>query len=93
MYQRCVSKLCEGPMINSSAKSLKLAKAKEQAKPISSINAISISRLPAHLEHLTNAGLLEASGTLYKTTQRGAEALGHIVALRMLLGPATSSED
>ena len=47
----------------------------------------------SHLEHLTNAGLLEASGTLYKTTQKGAEALGHIVALRMLLGPATSSED
>jgi len=47
----------------------------------------------SHLEHLTNAGLLEASGTSYRTTQKGAEALGHIVALRTLLGPATSSED
>ena len=46
-----------------------------------------------YLEHLINAGLLEASGTSYKTTQKGMEALGHIVALRTLLGPATSSED
>jgi predicted transcriptional regulator len=45
------------------------------------------------IENLINAGLLEASGTSYKTTQKGMEALGHIVALRTLLGPATSSED
>jgi predicted transcriptional regulator len=43
----------------------------------------------SHLEHLINAGLLEASRTSYRTTPKGIEALGHIVALRMLLGPAT----
>jgi predicted transcriptional regulator len=47
----------------------------------------------SHLEHLIKAGLLEASGTSYKTTPRGMEALGHIIALRTLLGSATSSED
>ena len=46
-----------------------------------------------HLEHLIDAGLLEASGTSYRTTQKGMEALDHINALRTLLGPATSSED
>jgi predicted transcriptional regulator len=46
-----------------------------------------------HLEHLINAGLLETSGTSYKTTQKGMEALEHINALRMLLGQATSPVD
>jgi predicted transcriptional regulator len=46
-----------------------------------------------HLEHLINAGLLETSGTSYKTTQKGMDALEHINALRTLLGPTTSSED
>ena len=46
-----------------------------------------------HLERLTNAGLLEASGTSYRTTQKGMETLEHIIALRALLGLATSSED
>ena len=45
------------------------------------------------IENLIDANLLQASGTSYRTTQRGMEALGHIVALRTLLGPATSSED
>jgi predicted transcriptional regulator len=45
----------------------------------------------SHLDQLIKAGLLEASGTSYKTTPKGMEALGHIVALRTLLGPATSS--
>ena len=39
-----------------------------------------------HLEHLINAGLLEASGNSYKTTSKGMEALAHIKALRELLG-------
>ena len=47
----------------------------------------------SHLDHLINAGLLEASGTSYKTTQKGMEALGHIIALRTLLGPATGEEN
>jgi predicted transcriptional regulator len=47
----------------------------------------------SYLENLIDAGLLEASGTSYKTTPKGMEALGHIIALRTLLGPATSSED
>jgi predicted transcriptional regulator len=47
----------------------------------------------SHLDQLIKAGLLEASGTSYKTTPKGMEALGHIVALRTLLGLATSSED
>jgi predicted transcriptional regulator len=47
----------------------------------------------SHLGSLIKAGLLEASGTSYKTTPKGMEALGHIVALRTLLGPATGEEN
>jgi predicted transcriptional regulator len=45
------------------------------------------------IEDLIKAGLLEASGTSYKTTQKGMDALEHINAPRTLLGPTTSSED
>jgi predicted transcriptional regulator len=47
----------------------------------------------SYLENLIDAGILEALGTSYRTTQKGMEALGHIIALRMLLGPVTSSGD
>lgn len=40
-----------------------------------------------YLEQLILAGLLESSGTLYRTTQKGMKALEHIIALRTLLGP------
>lgn len=38
-----------------------------------------------HIGRLINAGLLEASGTSYKTTPKGLDALDHIIALRTIL--------
>jgi predicted transcriptional regulator len=42
------------------------------------------------VKHLIEAGLLETSGRLYKITPKGMKALGHIVAFRTMIGPATS---
>ena len=57
---------------------------------------LNFNTVKQHLGLLINAGLLEVSGTdrpLYKTTEKGIEALEHLNAFRPLLMPIGDSHD
>ena len=57
---------------------------------------LNFSTVKQHLGILVSAGLLEVSGNdhpLYKTTEKGIEALEHLNAFRPLLKPIVDSHD